>query len=168
MDSVRPSGTPEQLEKRRRQAIRLLKTGKSLSAVARWIGASKSSVSRWQQAHRKNGFKALRPKEIPGRPARLSAREKGVLARLLLKGPLKAGYATDLWTLKRITEVIWKRFRIRYHPNHVWRILGQLGWSCQKPERRAKQRDETEIERWKREQCPAIKKTQGLAPIWYS
>ena len=157
---MRPPGTPQQLEKRRRQAIQLLKAGKSLSAVARWIGAAKSSVSRWQEAHKQNGMKALRPKHIPGRPARLSPQQKGALVRLLLEGSLTAGYGTDLWTLKRITQVIWKQFRIRYHPNHVWRLLGQLGWSCQKPERRAKQRNEKAIDRWKRDEWPRIKKNR--------
>jgi len=157
---MRPPGTPQQLEVRRRQAVQLLRGGKSVSAVARWIGAAKSSVSRWQKTLKKNGMKALRPKDIPGRPARLSGQQKEALARLLLEGPLSAGYGTDLWTLKRITHVIWKHFRIRYHPNHVWRILRQLGWSCQKPERRAKQRDEKAIERWKRERWLRIKKNR--------
>ena len=157
---MRPQGTPQQLEKRRRQAIQLLKGGKTVSAIARWLGASKSSVVRWRDAHQRNGLEGLRARDIPGRPSRLSARQKGGLVRVLLQGPLKAGYTTDLWTLKRITEVIWKHFRIRYHANHVWRLLGQLGWSCQKPERRAKQRDEEAIARWVRYDWPRIKKNR--------
>jgi transposase len=158
---MRPHGTQAELEKRRRQAIELLKQGKaSLSAVARWVGASKSSVSRWYQAYQKDGSKALRSKEIPGRPPKLSAVQKTKLEQQLLKGPLVAGYRIDLWTLKRIAQVIQKQFGIQYHPNHVWRLLLGMGWSCQKPERRALQRNEKEIEHWKRYRWPHIKKRQ--------
>lgn len=157
---MRPQGTPRQLEKRRRQAIQLLNKGKTVSAIARWIGASKSSVVRWRDAYHLNGLKALRPRPTPGRPSRLTSRQKEGLTRALVEGPLAAGYTTDLWTLKRVAQVIWKRFRIRYHPNHLWRLLGQLGWSCQKPERRAKQRDEKAIMRWKQSNWPRIKKNR--------
>lgn len=157
---MRPQGTPQQLEKRRRHAIRLLGKGMTVSAIARWIGASKSSVVRWRDAYRRNGVKALRPKPTPGRPSRLSARQKKGLIRTLSEGPLAAGYGTDLWTLKRVAQVIRKRYRISYHPNHLWRLLGQLGWSCQKPERRALQRDEKAIARWKATDWPRIKKNR--------
>lgn len=156
---MRPQGTPQQLERRRRQAIRLLKHGKkSLSSVARWLGASKSSVCRWYQSYQKDGASALLPKSIPGRPTKLSDIQKKKLAAVLLKGPLTCGYRTDLWTLKRIAEQIRRRFGIHYHPNHVWRVLVGMGWSCQKPERRALQRNEAEILHWKRYQWPHIKK----------
>jgi len=68
------------------------------------------------------------------------------------------GYPNELWTLKRIARVILREFGVRYHPNHVWRVLRQLRWSCQVPERRPVQRDEEEIERWKRYKWPHIKK----------
>src|SRR4030043_1414916 len=131
---MRPHGSQEELEKRRRRAIALLKQGKTtLSAVARTVGASKSSVFRWYQEDQEGGSKALRSKVIPGRPPRLSQKEKKKLAALLLSGPLGAGYRTDLWTLKRIAQTIHKPFGIRYHPNHVWRGLQGRGWGCQKP-----------------------------------
>jgi transposase len=80
------------------------------------------------------------------------------MERLLLKGPRAAGYATELWTLKRIAQLIQKYFDIRYHPNHLWRLLRRLGWSCQKPERRALERNEAVIAHWKRYRWPHIKK----------
>ena len=156
---MRPQGTPQQLEKRRRHAIRLLKAGKSLSAVARALSASLSSVFRWLHAHQKGGARALRSKPAPGRPARLSPAQQQTLVTLLLKGPLAAGYRTDLWTLQRVAALIERRFGVQYHPCHVWKLLTRLGWSCQKPERRALQRDEAAIERWKRKDWPRIKKT---------
>lgn len=155
---MRPQGTPQQLEKRRVQALRLLKAGKTLSSVARWLGASKSSVSRWYHAYRRKGRNGLRPKPIPGRPARLSAAQKSRLARWLSEGPLAFGYTTDLWTLKRIARLIEERVHVRYHPNHVWRLLKGMGWSCQKPETRARERDEAAIAHGKRYRWPHIKK----------
>jgi transposase len=155
---MRPHGTPQQLERRRRQAVRLLTAGTHLSAVARAVGASKSSVCRWYETYRKQGRAGLRPKVPPGRPPKFRAKQKRRLAKLLVAGPLAAGHRTDLWTLKRIAQLIWKQFRIRYHPNHVWRVLHGMGWSCQIPERRALQRDDAAIASWKRSRWPHIKK----------
>ena len=155
---MRPQGTAQQLEKRRRQAIRLLKAGKNLSAVARALSASVSSVFRWYQTYQRKGLQGLRPQPTPGRPPKLSRSQKRTLVQVLLKGPLAAGYRTDLWTLQRVAEVINDQFGVQYHPCHVWKLLGSLGWSCQKPERRALQRDEAQIARWKRYRWPHIKK----------
>jgi transposase len=156
---MRPHGTQADLEKRRRNAIELLNQKKaSLSAVARWLGASKSSVSRWLQAYQKKGPDGLLSKQVPGRPTKLTAPQKQKLAKLLLVGPTAYGYRTDLWTLERVAQVVRKEFDIQYHPNHVWRLLVGMGWSCQKPERRALQRKEEEIVHWKRYRWPHIKK----------
>ena len=155
---MRPSGTPQQLEKRRRLAIQMLKAGKTPAAVARAVSASRSSVQRWQALYRQAGAKGLNPKPIPGRPPGLSAKQKVRLERLLLKGAVDAGYATELWTLDRITQQMWKQFGLRYHPGHVWRVLRSMGWSSQKPERRPIQRDEAAIRHWRRYRWPWIKK----------
>jgi transposase len=88
----------------------------------------------------------------------LSKAQKGALVKVLLKGPLAAGYRTDVWTLQRMAEVIEKQFGVRYHPSHVWKVLLGLGWSCQKPERRALERDEGAIAHWVRYRWPHIKK----------
>lgn len=159
---MRPHGTAQQLEKRRRQAIRLLKAGKSLSAVARALSASVSSVFRWVQAYRAKGLRGLQPRPTPGRPPKLSRAQRERLKRVLLKGPLAAGYPTDLWTLKRVAEVITRLFGVEYHPCHVWKLLHSLGWSCQQPERRALQRDERAIAHWKRYRWPHIKKRRKV------
>lgn len=155
---MRPQGTPQQLQKRRERAIRLLQAGKISAVVARAVSAARSSVSRWQKTFKRKGHAGLAAKSIPGRPARLSAKQKHQLEQYLLDGPLTAGYKTDLWTLKRIARLIKKRFRIQYHPGHVWKILRALGWSSQKPERRATQRDENAIAHWKRYVWPRIRR----------
>lgn len=155
---MRPHGSQAQLEKRRRHAIELLKKGWTLSAVAKKIGCAVSAVFLWREAFRKDGESGLKAKPAPGRPARLTPRQNQALARILLKGALSCGYSTDLWTTRRVAEVIEERFGVDYHPNHIWRLLVGLGWSCQKPEKRARERDEEAIEHWKRYTWPHIKK----------
>ena len=155
---MRPLGSAVQLEKRRRSAVRLLQGGRTLSSVARQVHASVSSVFRWWQAYQREGRRGLAPKPTPGRPPGLSLGQKRQLVRLLVKGPLRAGHTTDLWTLPRVAKLIDQEFGVRYHPGHVWKVLTALGWSCQKPERRAIERDEAAIARWKYSEWPRIKK----------
>jgi len=155
---MRPYGTQKQLEKRRRHAIELLQNGYTLSAVAKKLGCSPGSVFLWRETYRKGGEEAMKAKSVPGRPQKLKAGQKKILTRILLKGAFSMGYHTDLWTTRRVAEVIEKRFGVKYHPNHLWRLLTGLGWSCQKPEKRARERDEKAIQHWKRCEWPHIKK----------
>ncbi|MBI5208754.1 MAG: IS630 family transposase [Elusimicrobia bacterium] len=157
---MRPPGTAQQLAARRLHAIKLLKKGQSLSAVARALSSSVSSVFRWWQAFRKKGANGLRPVPASGRPPKLTPAQKRKLMRILSRNALAVGYATDLWTLGRIAEVTRQHFGVDYHPCHIWKLLRGLGWSCQKPETRARERDEEAIERWKRYRWPHIIKGQ--------
>ena len=157
---MRPYGTPQQLETRRQKAVGLLKSGQDYRSVAAKLKCSLSSVVRWQQAYRKEGRKGLQPKPAPGRPCRLSGSEKRKLIRILGKSPLSMGHATDLWTLKRIAQVIRNRFGVFYHVGHVWHLMTSLGWSPQKPQTRDRERDEKAISHWKRYVWPHIKKSQ--------
>ncbi len=167
---MRPRGSPDKLEGRRRRAVELLKKGETYRTVAHVSGASLSSVVRWFQAFRRRGAKGLKSRPTPGRPCRLSIRQKKHLEKLLLQGAQAAGNSTDLWTLRRISELIRKEFGVKYSTSAIWRLLVvDLKWSTQKPERRATQRDEAAIEEWKRNQWPQIKKKRvGWAPIWHS
>ena len=157
---MRPHGTQEQLERRRRRAVEMLQNGMSLSAIAQKLKCSPSSVHLWREMHRKKGESGLKFKPIPGRPSRMNGKQKKALASFLIKGPLSHGYPTDLWTTRRVAEVIRRKFKIDYHPNHLWRLLRGEGWSCQKPETRARERNEEAIEHWKRYRWPHIKKGQ--------
>jgi transposase len=123
------------------------------------VGSSGSSVVRWRDAHKEGGDKALEPKPVPGRPRKLSAKQRQKLDHLLNKGPTAFGYKTNLWTLERIAAVIRKKFRVCYHVSQVWRILRQMGYSCQKPERRARERDEQRMATWRKSDWPRIKKS---------
>jgi transposase len=154
---MRPPGTPKELEKRRRRAVQLLESGQTLSAVARHVEAAASSVFRWWQAYRRKGTRGLAAKPTPGRPPRLSAGPKRQLVKRLTRGALRAGHRTDLWTLPRVAALVQEQFGVRYHPAHVWKVLTALGWSGQKPERRAVERDEAAIAQWTRGEWPRIK-----------
>jgi transposase len=161
---MRPSGTAEQLEKRRRQAIALLQAGTPYREVAQRVAAALSSVVRWEQAYRQDKRNGLRARPIPGRPCRLSAKQQEQLKAVLLRGAGAAGYPTELWTLRRIGDVIRKRFGVRYSPVGVWALLRHgLRWSWQKPERRALQRDEAAIAQWRQVEWPRIKKRRAPA-----
>src|SRR5437867_572512 len=163
---MRLPGSATVLEARRRRALALVQQGLSLNGAARRLGCAASSVMRWVRAHRRHGEAGLRVRPAPGRPRRLTARQESRLLRELLRGAPAHGYATDLWTTQRIAEVIERRFGVRYHRDHVGRLLAQCGWSCQKPERRARERDEAAIARWKRTRWPRVKRGHfGWGPI---
>jgi transposase len=155
---MRLKGSAAVLEARRQRAMQLLRAKVSLHEVARRIGCAASSVMRWRDALRRGGQRALRVRSAPGRPPKLTAKQRQVLVRLLAQGATAHGYRTELWTTARVAELIGRRFGVYYHRDHVGRLLHQLGWSHQKPERRAAERDEAAIARWKRVQWPAVKK----------
>jgi transposase len=162
---MRPKGSAAVLEARRHRALRLLDQGRSLNEVSRLLDCAASSVMRWRDARKAGGEQGLRVRFSPGRPPKLSARERRRLVQLLLRGAQAHGHATDLWTTARVARVIFREFRVRYHRAHVGRLLHGLGWSVQKPERRALERNEERIEHWKREAWPRIKKKpRGWAP----
>jgi transposase len=124
------------------------------------LEVSPGAVVLWRTQYERKGDEGLAAKPQRGRPPKLSPARRKRLLGLLKKGPQAHGYTTDLWTLPRVAEVIHKRFGVRYDPSHVWRILTALGWSAQKPEQRARERDEQAIERWRREDWPRIKKAR--------
>ncbi|HUW62218.1 MAG TPA: IS630 family transposase [Candidatus Bathyarchaeia archaeon] len=163
---MRPIGSPDVLQGRRLRAIDLLDQEHSLNEVARWVGCSPSSVVRWRDAFVGGGIQALNPKPTPGRPPKLTRKQKRRLVRLLLKGATAHGYATDLWTTQRIANLVENHFGVQYHRDHIGRLMHDLNWTHQKPERRALERDDAAIHDWKRTQWPRIKKTpRGWVPI---
>lgn len=137
----------------------MLQQGESPAEVARKVNCSLSSVIRWREAHAAGGNAALAAKPAPGRPRKLDDRERQRLWAILLEGAVAHGFPNELWTLKRICQVIRREFGVEYHPGHLWKILRASGWSCQVPERRAIQRKEEAIRRWKRHRWPHIKKS---------
>lgn len=156
---MRPYGTPQQLEQRRFRALALLGQGYPPVEVARRVGVNRRSVRRWRAAVRQRGRRALLARPASGRPPKLDARARRQLETDLLRGARACGFATDLWTCPRVGEWIRRRFGVRYHVDHLGRLLHALGWSPQKPARRARERDEQAIRRWVRTVWPQVKKT---------
>ena len=148
----------EALEKRRLQASRLLEKGLSQAEVARRVGVHRQSVSRWACQMEQGGAPALRKAGRAGRKPRLSPADREHIEVGLKRGPEALGYETSLWTSWRVADLIERECGVRYHPGHVWRILRQLGWSCQRPAGRALERDEAAIRRWRKYRWPEIKK----------
>lgn len=156
---MRPTGSPEELERRRLRALALLKEGLLPVEVARRVGVDRRSVRRWKAAAGRRGKAGVRAKAAPGRPPKLDPEHKRRLEALLLEGAQAAGFHTDLWTCPRVAELIQGRFGVRYHVDSIGRLLHDLDWSPQKPARRALERDERAIRRWVRERWPRVKKT---------
>ena len=161
---MRPKGTSAGLEQRRRHGVAMLKRGVKAATVARALRVSLVSVGRWRKAARDGGVEALVAKPVAGRPLKLSNARRRQLLRSLRRGPKRHGYRNELWTLSRVAEVIRCRWGVGYHPSQVWRILVALGWSCQKPQCRARERDEEAIVRWRRVDWPRIKKRRQIRP----
>jgi len=126
--------------------------------VARRLGVARQVAYRWKDAWERGGNAALASKGPAGRKAKLTPEQTQRITEELLAGPAAHGYKTNLWTLPRVAALIEKLSGVRYHPGHVWRLLGSNGFSCQRPERRAVERDEKAIRRWKRVEWPALKK----------
>jgi transposase len=148
------------LERRRMRAARLLEKGYSQSEVARMVDAHRQSVSQWAAELREKGRAGLRRAGRAGRKPRLSAQQLKKVEQGLKRGPEALGYETSLWTSARVAHLIQQECGVEYHPGHVWRILRQLGWSCQRPAGRALERDETKIQQWKQKRWPELKKRQ--------
>jgi transposase len=100
----------------------------------------------------------LAAKPASGRPSKLNGRQRRSLARSLVKGALASGFGTELWTCPRIAELVRREFRVHYHVDHIPRLLASLGFSCQKPEPQAAERDEEAIQHWVALDWPRIKK----------
>ncbi len=146
------------LERRRLRAARLLKRGLRPAEVARRLGVHRQSVGRWQQQLEREGLAGLKKAGRAGRPAKVTADQLLRLEEELVRGPRAWGYSTELWTTQRVADLIQRRFGVRYHRDHVGRVLAQMGWSCQRPVGRAKERNEARIRHWKRVEWPRIKK----------
>lgn len=148
------------LERRRKQAARLFAKGTlSQASVARELKVSRMSVSRWYQQWKKSGRQALKAAPRAGRKPLLSVRQVQRVQAALCKGARAHGFSADLWTLPRVAKVIERIAGVRYHPGHVWKILGAMNWTLQKPERQAKERNPVSVDHWKTIRWTELKKT---------
>jgi transposase len=149
------------MEARRLQAARLFARGASQGAVAKALGVSRVSAHHWFHAWKAQGRAGLKGAGRAGRKPQLDAAQLATVERALRTGPRAQGFSTDLWTLPRVAALIEQQTGVRHHPGHVWRLLRGLGWSLQRPTRRARERDERAIEAWKTRRWTQLKKTPG-------
>ena len=158
MEKTLSSQAKDWREGRRFRALELKEQGWKQTHIAEALGVSEGAVSQWMKRAREKGVQALRHKPPPGAPPRLSEDERARLPELLAQGAQAHGFRGDVWTCERVAIVIRKEFGVSYHPAHVSRLLKALRQSLQKPQRRAEQREEEAIERWKQKKWPSIKK----------
>jgi transposase len=144
--------------KKRLRAGRMLLAGKGPAEVALAVGVARQTVYTWKGLLDEGGIDALRAVPERGRPAQLDATQLASVRTAVLQRPTEHGFGTDLWTLKRVGAVIERMHGVRFSQPHVWRILGSLGFSPQKPEKRAIERNEDAVRHWKRRTWPALKK----------
>ena len=144
------------MAERRQRGVKLLGQGLAQAEVARRLGVTRQSVHEWAVARRERELSLTA--RSPGPAPKLRVEEHPRVIKLLLAGPEAAGFATPLWTLERLATALRRQFGVRYHRSSVFRLLEQLGWSCQRPTGRARERKEEEIAHWKLVKWPRIKK----------
>jgi len=159
---VRPRRDFAAMEERRMRAADMFEQGVIPAVIARQVGVSHQIVSDWRAAWRRDGREGLRGAGRAGRLPKLSRDQLALVGVELAKGAEANGYVNDLWTLKRVAEVIERLTGVSYHPAHVWYILRHgLNWSWQRPARRATERNDEAIQRWVRQRWPQLKKRHG-------
>jgi len=144
--------------KKRVKAGRLLLAGKGCAEVALTVGVARQTVYTWKKLLDEGGVDALRQVPERGRPAQLDEQQLAAVRAAVLQSPTEHGFATELWTLKRVGAIVERMHGVRFSQTQVWRILGSLGFSPQKPEKRALERNEDAVRSWKRSTWPALKK----------
>ena len=152
------TGSASELEARRRLAVARVKQGWKQKDVAAFLGVSTRAVGKWVAAYRTDGDDGLKGRPRTGPRPELSERQEQAVLSWLAKSPKAFGYPTDLWTTRRLAEVIGRRFGVRFNPNYLAAWLARRGYSPQKPEVRAIERDNPAVARWLAEDWPRIKK----------
>jgi transposase len=166
---MRRHGSPQELERVRREAFALHTQGLSPAQIAQALDRSPRTVQRWLADARQQGIEALAAKPHPGAKPKLARQQREGLRKQLLKGAKAHGFSSNFWTAARVQHVIHQRYGVDYHVNYVAELLKRLGFSRQKPVRRAREQDDAEIDHWKRTAWPRIKKKRvGSGPPSFS
>ncbi|HBR17195.1 MAG TPA: hypothetical protein DD725_06275 [Deltaproteobacteria bacterium] len=147
------------LEERRLAAVEMQNNDIKPIDIAASLNVSRQAVSVWLKKYKTIGKKGLLKRKATGRPAKFNmivfSKE---LPQILKKGAVEFGYTTDMWTTANISEVVWRKFGIKYHRDHIRKLLHKLGFSCQKPQKRAIERDDRIINNWVKTTWPYVKK----------
>jgi putative transposase len=147
----------------------MIEAGASDREIAKRFRVSRMSANRWRRSLAAGGREALASKGAGGAKCKLTPAEVRELEAVLDAGPAACGYVDQCWTLARIAEQVWQRFGVEYTLAGMDVLLHRLGWSVQVPARRAAERDEEKIARWREETWPVIKgRRRTWAPGWSS
>lgn len=155
---MRRQGSPQTLERVRREAVSLAMQGVSPRQIALALDRHVRTVYHWLEAARDCGMKGVVAQVHPGAPSKLSVPQRQRLVQQLLQGATAHGFSTDLWTAPRVQRLMRERFGIEYHVKYVPTLLKTLGFTPQKPECRARERNEAEIAHWLACDWPRVKK----------
>jgi transposase len=162
---MRTHGKPKELEQLRLVAARMFEMQIEPKKVAKAVNRDVQTVRHWRRVWLKTGVEGLRAKPHPGRAAKLSAGQWDSVLQMLLRGPKEHGYDAYLWTTSLMARLIHEKFGVDYHHDYVGEMLHKLGWSCQKPTKRARERDEAAIALWKHQTWPGLlKKAENAMP----
>jgi transposase len=156
---MRPQGSAQELERRRRRAVQAVKEGSSVTEVARILGVTDRSVRRWVAAERDQGGAGLAARLHPGPKPHLNKNQARQVLSWLKKSPSQFGFPTELWTAPRVAHLIRERFGVEYHPRYVNEWLTRRGITPQKPERQPRERNARQIAAWRSRTWPRLKKT---------
>jgi transposase len=148
----------EWLEGRRLRAWELYQAGWKQKAISVALGVSKGAVSQWMKRGREGGKAALLKRKAPGAASKLSAEQLAMLPEVLARGAVTYGFRGNVWTHPRIVKIIQREMGVKYHPNHIPRLLKKINWTRQKPRRQASQRNEEAIRHWCSVEWPRLYK----------
>jgi len=154
----RPRGKIRQLEERRQLAVDMVTKGIPAANVARSFKIHERTIHKWLSAYRKDGIAGLAVRVSTGRKKKLTIKQQSRLQKIIVAGAVKAGFDNEIWTSKRVLEVIKKEFGVEYHANHLPKLLRGLGFTPQRPQREAVEKDKKQIENWIRFEWKRIKK----------
>lgn len=158
---MRPQGSAQELERRRKRAVQAVKEGSTTAEVARVLGVSDRSVRRWVAADRDKGEGALDAVPHPGAAPRLNRNQQRQVLSWFKRRPSEFGFATELWTAPRVARLIREKFGVSYHPRYLNAWLAERAITPQKPERQARERNARKIAAWRSRTWPRLKKTPG-------
>lgn len=160
---MRSKGSASELEAVRRRAVQLVLQGRTQAAVAVALGVHSVTVAKWMARHRTAGDDGLAAKPTPGRPRFLTPEQDQQVRQWLAQKPTAHGFPTDLWTARRVAELIQRRFGVSFHPHYLRAWLTQRGYSPQRPTRRPRQRNDATIAHWVANDWPRIQKKPATA-----
>ena len=158
---MRNTGSPAELEHRRRLAVQRVLDGITTEEVAEFLSVDVSSVRRWVRTFRRRGWTGLAAEPPSGRPGKLTRTQEKIVLRWLADSPTEFGFATELWSAARVAELIREEWGVHFNTRYLPRWLKLRGFSCQKPQRVPRERDDDVIAAWVQTDWKRIKKKRG-------